>query len=1387
MKELIGKSLGRYEILDLLGEGGMGAVFKAHDTTLRRDLAIKVMHTRYAGQEDLRQRFMQEAQIAARLNHPCIVPVYDFGQQEDLLYIVMKYIPGDNLHQMLQEMRAQNQWILLDEAVQIIIQLCHALDYAHRHGILHRDLKPANIMLEPEAYEELPYRPVLTDLGLAKLVEGGLKTQVGISMGTPAYMSPEQAMGKEIDSRSDVYSLGVLLFELVVGRLPFEIKTITEAVRCHTQEAPPAPRSLRPGLPEPLEAIILKTLAKDPADRYTDAGSLANALKEFVPYPTGAAGPAITEGSASLITQYQQSLLSWRGTSLMQDFRPAPDALENTSMQIQVVQSDKTTYMVPLKPAGILVGRVADNDLTLQDAKASRKHARIEFIKGKIWVTDLNSSNGTFLNKTRLLAGVPEEWPAGVSLRIGDTYLQLVAGEALPEHIPSRSEKAPLPSPVERISLRLENAQLAVEPGSSSQTILRLQNTGKLVDTFHISVAGLPEGWFQGVEPVHLDSGEQKEIKITLAVPREPRCRAGRYPFGIIVASQDDPEQFKEIKATLSVGAYAEFQSRLNPQKIRARENARVTVENLGNVPEVYNLTWQDRGDELVFSPPSAQLRVAEGQSAVAEFSAEPREKRWIGGEKSHSVTAQVNTTAGAAQTHTGELISRGVIPSWGLFFIPIILIILTWLLTQAKNPEILSWQVTPLEVIEGESVTLAWKVLDAEKVNITNLGDVPIEGNRSVQPSQTTEFVLVASNRGKEREGVKYRVVVKPPPIVSPEIVSFVVEPDQFTAGQVKTIHFAWETKNADTVRIEPGIGEVVLTGSLDPLAPSADTVYTLVAINAGIEAKEQRTVKVQIPGDRDGDDLTDIDEIEMGTDPDNPDSDSDGLNDGEEVIVYQTMPLIQDTDGDGLLDGEETTYTTKPLIYDTDIDGLNDGEEIKTHKTDPVKNDTDGDTLFDGKEIKIGTNPTDRDTDRDGIDDNLDPNPLIPIGQMDDDYDDLSNDEEAQYQTDKDDSDSDDDELRDGEEVKKYGTSPIKRDTDEDGLDDRYEVNSGLDPNSPDTDNDCLNDSTDKSQLVPEINSCTVQRLIVRNRLSGHKDKISELVFSPNGSYLASASKDSTIRIWEPLSSSPPIKVLTGHLQEVTSLAFYDAGRYLVSGSLDATIRSWDSLDKWSYSTLMSGQKGQSIFDLDITGDGKFLTYALGVAVQKNRNTGDQYIFQEEPMRGAAMSVAYSPDGQNLAIGVFAGDITGLGKSYDDCLSVWQTSTHKHIITMADAGNCYWVSKVDFSTDGDFLITLSLDGDIRVWSIARPEPLRTIDVPGDASSLAISNGAYGFLIATGTKTGEVILWDRGSGEMLARYKKHGAAVTSLAFSQDGNYLASGSEDGLILFWSVK
>ncbi|MEZ4868490.1 MAG: serine/threonine-protein kinase [Caldilineaceae bacterium] len=291
MADLLGQMVGKYKITHLLGRGGMGSVYRAWDQALQRDVAIKVMHPHLAEDPVFQQRFLQEARTAARLNHPNVVQVHDLGKQGDLVYMVMEYIPGQTLAQRLRANQEQGRHFAVPEALELVRQVALALAYAHEQNVLHRDIKPANVMLKPETAAPLGYRPILTDFGLARLGEGSGLTQTGVSMGTPAYMAPEQIMGDPVDARSDLYALGILLYEVLVGQLPYAASSMSQAFRYHAQGGQPTPpRQYKPDLPAALDRVILQALAKAPADRFQNATQFAQALTRLEP-----SGGAVTE------------------------------------------------------------------------------------------------------------------------------------------------------------------------------------------------------------------------------------------------------------------------------------------------------------------------------------------------------------------------------------------------------------------------------------------------------------------------------------------------------------------------------------------------------------------------------------------------------------------------------------------------------------------------------------------------------------------------------------------------------------------------------------------------------------------------------------------------------------------------------------------------------------------------------------------------------------------------------------------------------------------------------------------------------------------------------------------------------------------------------------
>ena len=289
---------GQFLIEQKIGSGGMGAVYRASQPAMNRLVGVKILHPKLTNRKDLASRFRREARAMSHLQHPNTVRVYLYGELEDgSLYIVMEYLEGRNLN---QSVRKEGPFSV-ERAIPVLIQVCGALQEAHSQGIIHRDLKPENIFLSTNG--GLKDYPKVLDFGLAKVTERELRpgsvmlTQEGMVFGTPEFMSPEQAQGKVLDARSDIYSLATILYEVLTGKLPYDAKTPMEYIQLHVTKPPMSLDDRIPGkkFPAGLAEVVAKALQKKPEDRYSSASEFADALK---PFAMGRTFSAIMPGSS---------------------------------------------------------------------------------------------------------------------------------------------------------------------------------------------------------------------------------------------------------------------------------------------------------------------------------------------------------------------------------------------------------------------------------------------------------------------------------------------------------------------------------------------------------------------------------------------------------------------------------------------------------------------------------------------------------------------------------------------------------------------------------------------------------------------------------------------------------------------------------------------------------------------------------------------------------------------------------------------------------------------------------------------------------------------------------------------------------------------------------
>jgi hypothetical protein len=688
-------------------------------------------------------------------------------------------------------------------------------------------------------------------------------------------MSPEQCLAQPVDGRSDIYAVGVMLYLLATGRLPLDIQSPTDAVMKHMHAVPLDPSAIRPGLPEAVRSTILKAIARSPNDRFPTAGDLADALRTAAASLSADAVTRWAAGAevASLATVVQAAPPAPRGVSVLE---PGPaQGLPADQDAIQIQAPNQPARWAPLRTGPMTIGRDADNAIVLDSDDVSRHHARLDFDGATVTVTDLGSTNGTYLANNRLLPNLPTPWQPDQVVRIAGIWLGLKRGGGRRDTttivtsggvVLGRTQVQTSSS--EQVAAHLEQAALAVDPGGSITTTLIVRNQGDQVDHFDVGVAGLPDAWLpRRPAAVKLMPGNQEAVALTISPPRTPNSRAGDHPFTVRVAGRIAPDEAALIPARLTVSPYYDFRLDLRPERLAAGANGQLSVANLGNADQSYQASWRDAADELLFQPAQATVAVAAGGESTQAFKAAPRKRRWIGGKLLHTFTATIVPAQGESKSKQGQLVSSGRFPPW---ILPLLLFLCLAL---------------------SAAAALAYKTHE----------------DRNMRAVQTAEAIAAAGAATATADLLE-------------------------TAQKIEQ-----QNQTATAIATATAAGEQVLRTANEATRAAATTTAEWLGQDDdrdGLTNREEQAGKT-LPNKRDTDEdgLDDGEELRRKTNPLDPDSDDDGLKDGDEV-TRGINPLNQDTDGDGIPDprdpdpGKVPTPTNTPTPVPECIvqtDGLN------------------------------------------------------------------------------------------------------------------------------------------------------------------------------------------------------------------------------------------------------------------------------------------------------------------------------------------------------------------------------------------------------------------------------------------------------------------------------
>ncbi|MCB9451663.1 MAG: protein kinase [Anaerolineaceae bacterium] len=626
---LINRTIEGYHFIKRLGEGSYGLVYLARHPRIKERL-VAVKYLKLGNPKETRT-VEREVEILARLQHPNIVDIYDTYRFEHYQLIVMELIRGGNLQDALNKIGG-----LLDlrDALEMIENLAFALGYVHNANILHLDLKPANILLDPVSEGQMA-RFVLTDFGIAQIVNPDSLRSTSV-VGTPKYMSPEHfGFGNnKPDNRSDIYSLGVILYQLITGHVPFQSPQLLEILNQHAYTPAPAPSQDTHGIPPALDQIVLKALAKNPAERFQSANEMGSALRELRFGVMSSLQPDPRRASIAALGEIAQA--NGEIMTMLDEQYPPP---VTTRFNLVIMKPDGTQEHTGFEKTSVIVGREQGVDLLLDQHTVSRRHARIDCDKnGNLFITDLQSANGTYLDGVRLSPQERILWTINQFVQIRGFLLQIgdLAGSQPEEEseVFTSDQVLHLLNEVQNrrskplVHTQLSPAIIYIEPGKPQYVQVQVAPENTPLARYELRAKpgpGLSERWYTLPAGQVIRPNETYTFDFIVSAPPIGTIGGEIHEIALEIVT-DQPEIPSSIQILkMRVVAMTRFTAALRPSEVshHRRRRAELTVSNHGNQRETFTFEVQ-APDVLRIIPESPQIEVPPGEEQVVRLKFKP-------------------------------------------------------------------------------------------------------------------------------------------------------------------------------------------------------------------------------------------------------------------------------------------------------------------------------------------------------------------------------------------------------------------------------------------------------------------------------------------------------------------------------------------------------------------------------------------------------------------------------------------------------------------------------------------------------------------------------------------------------------------------------------------